>query len=103
MDYNIFISEEAHNDIDSVLDYIVNSLKNPTAAQNLLNKIEEIYISIADNPLMYARCNDGRLQKDGYRKVVINNYILIYRIDETNNLVYIVRFFYGGQNYVDLV
>lgn len=23
MNYNIFISEEAHNDIDSVLDYIV--------------------------------------------------------------------------------
>ncbi|MBS5304584.1 MAG: type II toxin-antitoxin system RelE/ParE family toxin [Firmicutes bacterium] len=33
----------------------------------------------------------------------MNKYILIYRIDEENNIVYVIRFFYGGQNYIDLI
>ena len=103
MSYNVIISGEAHNDIDSVLDYIVNALKNPIAAKNLLGKIEEAYIDLADNPFMYAYCIDSRLQKDGYRKVVINNYVLVYRIDEADNKVYVVRFFYGRQNYIELI
>lgn len=103
MSYKVIISDEAHNDIDSVLDYIVNSLKNPIAAKNLLCKLEEAYTDLAGNPFMYAYCTDSRLQKDGYRKVVINNYVLIYRIDATDNNVYVVRFFYGRQNYIELV
>ena len=103
MKYDVVISEEAHNDIDNVLGYIVNSLKNPTAAKNLLEKIENIYISLEDSPLMYSYCADSRLQKQGYRKAVINNYVLIYRIDKARNVVYIVRFFYGRQNYIKLI
>ena len=103
MSYNVIVSDEAHNDIDSVLDYIVNALKNPIAAKKLLGRIEEAYTDLADNPFIYACCADSRLQKDGYRKVVINNYVLIYRIDETDNKVYVVRFFYGRQNYIELI
>ena len=103
MKYEVIISEEAHNDIDSILDYIFNSLKNPIAANSLLDKIEETYIDLADNPFMYACCFDKRLRNEKYRKVVINKYILIYRIDEENNVVYVIRFFYGGQNYIDLI
>lgn len=103
MSYNVIISEEAHKDIDNVMNYFVNSLKNSTAAARLLGKIEKTYIDLADNPFMYAYCNDSRLRSDGYRKAVIDNYILIYRVDEANNTVFVVRFFYGRQNYIDLI
>nr|QGT51086.1 hypothetical protein Firmicute1046_1620 [uncultured Firmicutes bacterium] len=103
MKYDVIVSDEAHNDIDNVLNYIVNLLKNPIAAKNLLGKIEESYVDLADNPFMYAHCHNSRLHNDGYRKVVINNYVLIYRIDEAKNFVYVVRFFYGRQNYIELI
>lgn len=103
MKYDVILSEEAHSDIDSVLDYIVNALKNPTAAKNLFDKIEKVYIDIANNPFMYAYCNNSRLQNDGYRKAVINNYVLIYRVDEGKNTAFVVRFFYGRQNYIELI
>ena len=103
MKYNVIISADAHDDIDSILCYIVNSLKNPIAAKNLLDKIENVYADLADNPFMYACCNDGRLKHDEYRKVVINNYILIYRVDESAGIVYVVRFFYGRQNYIEMI
>ena len=103
MSYNVIISDEAHNDIDSVLDYILNALKNPIAAKNLLGKIEAAYTDLSDNPFMYAYCTDSRLQSDAYRKVVINNYVMVYRVDEAGNNVYVVRFFYGRQNYIELI
>ncbi len=103
MKYDVIISAEAHDDIDSVLGYIVNSLKNPAAAKNLLTKIEEVYKDLADNPFMYAYCGDSRLRNDGYRKTVINNYVLIYRVNESKNIVYVVRFFYGRQNYIEFI
>ncbi|MBE5040771.1 type II toxin-antitoxin system RelE/ParE family toxin [Ructibacterium gallinarum] len=103
MKYDIILSEEAHSDVDSVLHYIVNVLKNPTAAKNLLDKIEKVYTDIANNPFMYAYCNNSRLQNDEYRKVVINHYVLIYRVDEAKNTVFVVRLFYGRQNYIALI
>ena len=37
------------------------------------------------------------LKEKGYRKVIIKNYILIYRIDEKTNTVYILHFVYGNR------
>lgn len=50
---------------------------------------------------MYEYCNDVRLKQWGYRKAIIKNYILVYRVDDKNKIVYILRIFYGRQNYID--
>lgn len=103
MSYKIILSDEAYADIDETLDYITNNLHNPIAARNLLGKIEAEYNELSLNPYMYAACNDVQLRKEGYRKVVINNYVMIYRVDEDSNFVYIVRVFYGGRNYFEIL
>ncbi len=103
MSYEIILSDEAHADIDETLDYIANNLHNPIAARNLLDKTEEIYNELSLNPYMYAACNDVRLRKEGYRKVVINNYVMIYRVNDDSSFVYIVRVFYGRRNYFEMI
>lgn len=40
-------------------------------------------------------------RKYEYRKLIINNYVAIYRIDEENKVVYIIRIVYGGRNYLN--
>ena len=40
MEYKLLITKEAENDIDEIVAYIVNVLKNPIAAENILTKIE---------------------------------------------------------------
>ena len=99
----LVVSELANGDLDEIIYYIVNDLKSSIAASNLLDEIEMCYGNIKANPLMYARCTDGRLEKQGYRKAVINNYLLIYRFDEDANMVLVARFFYGGRNYGELL
>jgi len=52
---------------------------------------------------MYERCHDVYLEKEGYRKAVIKNYMLVYKVDEAAKTVIIHRFFYGAQDYVKLI
>lgn len=103
MDYKIIISNEADRDIDEIVRYIAEILKNPIVARNLLNEIEKSYIQISQAPESYSYCSDKRLRDKGYRKILIKNYILFYRIDYKNNIVYVMRVIYGRRNYTDLI
>lgn len=46
-----------------------------------------------------SACKILRLRAKGYRKAVIRNYVLIYKVDEKNRTVLLLRFFYGKQDY----
>ncbi len=103
MTYKLIVSKEAHKDIDDIVYYIVVELVNPAAAAGFLNDVEKTYHTVVDNPRMYSLCNDARLSKVGYRKIVIKNYLILYRIDDETKTVFIVRIFYGGRNYTELI
>ncbi len=103
MDYKVIVTKDAHDDVDEDLDYIANRLQNPIAAKNLLDKIEEAYNELAFNPYMYQECSNERLQSKGYRKVVVKNYIIIYRVDDEEKTVYVLRMFYGRRDYAKLI
>ncbi len=49
---------------------------------------------------MFCECEDTYLKRKGYRKALINNYLLIFRLDGKARKVYVLRFFYAGQDYV---
>ena len=101
--YRLVITELAHEDLDNIVLYIAVQLDNSLAAANFLDEVEKCYSFLKNNPLIYERCHDVRLEKEGYRKATINNYILVYRVDEAAKTVTIHRFFYGAQNYILLV
>lgn len=97
--YDLRTTEAAVQDLDSIIGYIAVKLSNPSAAGSFLDRVEECYRILQKTPLAYAVCSDARLQTKQYRKAVINNYVLIYRVDENTHNVYVLRFFYGGQDY----
>ena len=98
--YDLRISEVADQDLDTIIKYISVDLANPEAAKNILDKLENVYLFLKDSPLMYSVCDDSRLKAKAYRKVLIGNYILIFRIEKFPRRVYILRFFYGAQDYL---
>ena len=101
--YKLKISKLAHIDLDKIVSYIAVNLTNPTAATNFLDEMDKCYTNLKSNPFMYAKCKDKRLEKEGYRKVLIMNYVLLYKINEASKIVNILRFFYGAQDYVELI
>lgn len=101
--YRLVVSELAHRDLDNIISYIAVQLVNPMAATNFLDDVEKCYGYLKSNPLMFGRCQDDRLEKEGYHKATINNYVLVYKVDESAKTVIIYRFFYGAQNYLQLI
>jgi len=101
--YRLVISELAHNDLEHISDYIVTELASPNAAIDFLDDVAKCYERLRENPFLYEQCRDLRLQKEGYRRAVIKNYILIYKVLEPEKEVVIYRFFYGRQEYLRLI
>ncbi|HBQ86239.1 MAG TPA: type II toxin-antitoxin system RelE/ParE family toxin [Syntrophomonas sp.] len=101
--YRLVVSELAHIDLDNIVSYVAIQLANPMAATDFLNEVEKCYSYLKNNPRIYERCHDIRLEKEGYRRATIKNYVLVYKVDEAAKVVIIHRFFYGAQDYVKLI
>ena len=99
MAYKLVETALAQADLDAILSYLALSLENPAAATAFANEVEKL----EQLPYLYEQCRDPRLSSKGYRKAVIKHYLLIYRVDEAQKTVYLLRFFYGRQNYETLL
>ena len=103
MAYNVSITDGASTELGEILGYIINRLQNPNAAKDFLDKVEECYGRLTDNPKIYQLCDYENFKEKGYRKAVVKNYVIIYRIDEAAKTVYILHIFYGRQNYYSYI
>lgn len=101
--YKLIISELAYNDLDGIVSYIAVELANPIAAANFLKEVDKCYDYLRNTPYMYEQCHDPRLKKENYRRVTLNNYVLLYKVAEVTKTVSIHRIFYGGQDYINLI
>ena len=103
MGYKIENTPLAEQDLDGILSYIAENLGNNTAAVSFLDEVDACYINLERMPFMYEQCRDPQLRALGYRKAIIKNYVMIYRVDEDKKIVYILRFFYGRRDYEKLI
>lgn len=103
MAYKLLKTDAFQRDLDAVIRYITVSLENKIAAASLLDAIEKSYDDLVNMPLKYEACHDPYLKELGYRKAVIRNYIMIYKVDSETQTVYIMRLFHGRQNYEKLI
>ena len=97
MTYQLHITQAAERDLLEAADYIEFTLKNPDAADNLLDIAEEKFNGLVANPEIHPIVDDPLLSAWHIRFIVINNYIGFYLIH--NNTIYIVRFLYGKRDW----
>ena len=91
------------NDLDNIYSYITNTISNPIAAENLMDAVQSSFERVCEFPYSCEEVRDGYLKSKGYRKLIINNYVALYRIDEAQKSVIFLRTFYGRQNYEELI
>ncbi|MDO9493596.1 type II toxin-antitoxin system RelE/ParE family toxin [Acetobacterium sp.] len=101
MRYKLIITESAEELLDHIVSHLVNQLKNPQAAGNLLIEIEHVYDNLEFNPKMYAYSDELLMKTKGYRKALVPhyNYIIIFRIEEENHTVFIMGYFHELELY----
>ena len=103
MAYKIVKTDAFQRDLDAAVGYIALSLDNKPAAAALLDAVGKAYDDLEHMPLMYDACRDSHLKGLGYRKAVIRNYVMIYKVDKERETFYILRLFHGRQDYVNLI
>lgn len=99
MSYIIHITATAERDIIRAADYIEFTLKNPTAAEHLLDVATEQINSLADLPKKFCLVDDPVLASWGIRFIIVNNYLAFYTIDKKKQMVIVVRFLYQKSNW----
>lgn len=99
--YNIEYSKEAKQDLIDIKKYIKYNLQEPNTAQKLITKIRNQINSLKSNPEIYAIIDDDIIKKLEIRKLIVDNYIVFYRMK--NNDIEIVRIMYGRRNWIDLL
>lgn len=103
MSYTLHLTKSALIDINMTAEYIENTLKNPSAADHLINEAEKSFKSILIDPYSRQLIDDPVLNTWGYRFIVIGNYLAFYVIDEEKETVYITRFLYKKRNWIKVL
>ena len=99
--YNIEYSKESKQDLIGIKQYIKYNLQEPEIAQKLITKIRTQIDSLKYSPEIYAIIDEDIIKKLEIRKLIVDNYIVFYRIK--NDSIQIVRIMYGRRNWINLL
>ena len=95
-----------YEDLDEKITYIAEKLKNPKAANDLLDKVESAIMERLPVAESFEPYHSVRERRYSYYRIYVDNYIIYYVVidDDPNDLVMEVRrFLYNGQNRDNIV
>ena len=99
--YKVIITPTALREMYRIYDYILSDLYADTAAEELMDLVEEKVQNLKYAPRIYAETGKIDELRRRYRRIVVKNYIILYTIDEHNNVVYVAHMYYGSKNYLN--
>ena len=95
-----------YEDLDEKVTYIAEKLKNPKAANDLLDKVESAIMERLPVAESFEPYHSVRERRYSYYRIYVDNYIIYYVVidDDPNDLVMEVRrFLYNGQDRNNMV
>lgn len=89
MAYQVILSPTAENDLDAIVAYVAHD--NAAAAERLGLELLDAALGLAKLP------RRGRpFQRNGrIRRIVLGNYLIVYRLNEAEKTVEILRFWHA--------
>lgn len=97
--YKVEYLPSALKDMSEIISYITKELDNRTAAGKLSEKFIETAGRIGDFPYSNPVYIPIKPLKNEYRKVVVENYLMFYSVNEEEKTVTVSRVIYGKRNY----
>lgn len=88
--YTIIITPDEEEDLREMKEYIANTLLSPDVALRYLQSIRKEILTLSHLAASIAPLMDDPWKSMGIRKIKAKNFFVYYRIDETNNRVYVL-------------
>ncbi len=101
MEYSIKLADQFLEEFEEICDYISNKLKNIDASNRLRKKVIDNVLLLENSPKMYTKIEKTDRTERQYRRMVVNNYVILYTIDDLEKIVYVVHIYYSKRNYLD--
>ena len=92
MDYRVILSQPALNDLGEIARYIAED--SPNAAERVGTELLDLAESLAVLPLRGAPLRS----RPGVRRVLLAPYLVVYRVNETNREVRVLRFWHAKRS-----
>ena len=96
MPHNIVYLERAYTDLETILDHIAED--SPSRAVEYLEFLRSSISKLSDFPRMGVLCKRKHIRKE-CRVLIIENYLVFYKIDEALRTVIIGRVLHRSINY----
>ncbi|MFR8214988.1 MAG: type II toxin-antitoxin system RelE/ParE family toxin [Oscillospiraceae bacterium] len=101
--YTIEYLPIAGRDMVDIAKYIGVKLENPEAAERLAEKMIEAAEKLTDMPYKCPVYIPVKPLRHEYRKLIVQNYIMFYWVDEDKKLITIARVVYSGRDYENIL
>ncbi len=96
--YEVMLYPKAYRDIDDIYAYIAFEKLSPENAKGQTDRIWTAIKSLERFPEAHQERLNGKYAGNGYKQLIIDNYIAIYKIDKNARRVYVVTVQYKGCN-----
>ncbi len=96
--YSVQLMKRAYRDIEDIYAYIAHEKLAPENAEGQTSRIKTAILGLEYAPQSHQDRLVGRYAGKGYKQLIIDNYIAIFRIDEDKKIVYVVTVQYQGRD-----
>lgn len=96
--YAIRLYPRAFREMERIYQYIYETLQAPEHAASQLDRLEKGIYSLEQLPHRCPERKNGSYANRGYRELLVDNYVIIYKIHERKRQVDIVTIQYVKRN-----
>ena len=93
----------AKRDIVDIATYISSELSNPTAAEKMITRIIDAVEKLRHHPYMCRVHYPVRSLKYEYRKLIVQNHLVFYYVDEESKMITVARVIHARRSYENLL
>ena len=101
--FKIIMQNSAQKDILTIYNYISIVLGNTAASNKLMQKIKDRFNEIATYPKSAPLLINEYVKNKNIRKLIIDNYIAFYEINEQKNEIIVLRILHCTTNYINMI
>ena len=96
--YEVMLYPKAFRDIDDIYAYIAFEKLSPENAKGQTDRIWDAIWTLEQMPEAHQDRLFGRYAGKGYKQLIIDNYLVIYKMDNISKKVFGVTVQYQGRN-----
>lgn len=96
--YEVRLTQQAFREIDGIFSYITLEKLSPENAKKQTDRIWAALKKLETFPKSHQERSEGRYAGKGYRQLLIDNYIAIFKIDESKKIVQVVTIQFQGRD-----